>query len=159
MKPAEQTIFGEEKGNCMAACVASLLEFPTEIVPNFCEDAENWCQRLQAYLLPFGLDYVEFEINESGKVVVQDGHHCILVGKSPRGDFDHAVVGIVEGTKAKIVHDPHPSKDGLKTTESIGFFISTDPAAQVRNMKAGRVYREKMLKFQAEAERLRAKVA
>jgi hypothetical protein len=34
VKPVKQTIFGE-KGNCVAACIASFLHLPTAAVPNF----------------------------------------------------------------------------------------------------------------------------
>lgn len=37
------------------------------------------------------------------------GVHYIASGKSPRGDFLHSTVHL----DGKLVHDPHPSRDGL----------------------------------------------
>ena len=39
--------------------------------------------------------------------------YCVAGGESPRGDFDHAVVFQIQNCVPVLVHDPHPSGDGL----------------------------------------------
>lgn len=122
MKPIDQTIMHTEttKGNCMAACVASMLEIDIAIVPNFAE-SRYWEQNLIKWLKEnYKLSYIEVQINDSFTHLVksQDVHH-LIIGPSPRGPFYHAVVG----RAGEIVHDPHPSKSGLKEMKTYGFFI------------------------------------
>lgn len=40
---------------------------------------------------------------------------CIIRGKSPRGDFAHVVVGIIDKNdkKIKFIFDPHPESSNL----------------------------------------------
>jgi hypothetical protein len=51
-------------------------------------------------------------------VWIPRGYH-IINGLSPRGDFYHSVVG----QAGKMVHDPHPSGDGLRSRESFTVFV------------------------------------
>lgn len=127
MKPVDQTRFAielpltEAPGNCYQACFASLLELKLEDVP---DEADYWEPRmdhraswrlyfpaLMNWLLARGYTLIETE------KFAYHGQppYCILCGPSPRNrDVTHAVVG----RGHEIVHDPHPSRDGLLKTGS-----------------------------------------
>lgn len=131
MQPVDQTTFGAPMGNCMQACLASLLEVPLGSAPaawvgdnsGFNEDLDNWHPRLNAMLSQWGLSYVEMEA--SSVLCLGGAQHCVLVGDSPRGDFWHAVVGLVHpGGHVDVLHDPHPSREGIRTLERIGFLAT-----------------------------------
>lgn len=112
MKPVDQTIFGNKKGNCFAACVASLLNLPLEEVPNFCADYtdETWWNAFRSWLHKRKLEAFFFEFGDSFDEAPMHGDFLwIASGKSPRGDFLHSTV--YKGKKLE--HDPHPSRDGL----------------------------------------------
>lgn len=109
MVPVHQTQFvakpGDPKvtGNCMAACVASLLEMNLEDVPNFAAIEGDWWGEFQAWLYDRG--WVALTLDGD---YPWPGYSAIS-GDSPRGDFKHLVVGL----NGKLAHDPHPSGDGL----------------------------------------------
>jgi hypothetical protein len=116
-----------EKGDCFRCCVATLLDMPASEVPHFCglpAPSINWVPRLQGWLAPLGLLYIE----------VADIHPCWLVssrrplviagGKSPRGEFGHSVVGEVSRDGFRLIHDPHPSRAGIVgDPEDYGIFL------------------------------------
>lgn len=114
MIPIMQTLFGDKKGNCFPACIASILEVPLDRVPNFCVDFPNsWSQEANRWLArnhKLGLATVQVPEGTSydDLMLPRDCHH-IITAKSPRGDFNHCVVGM----NGIIIHDPHPSGDGL----------------------------------------------
>lgn len=114
MIPVMQTkLYSEDgihNGNCMAACLASLLEIPLWMVPPF-EDMfartdhttrrDNWLTRF------FGieLEYTTIKMIEEGVVLPE---FYIAVGPSARG-VHHAVIY----SNGKMVHDPHYSQEGI----------------------------------------------
>lgn len=63
MKPVEQTILHPPEGDCFRACVASILERPIEEVPNPHAPEEHWWNAWHEWLLPQGLQFVEWEPN------------------------------------------------------------------------------------------------
>ena len=107
MKPVPQTKLHnppEQNGNCLAAALASLLELDISEVPEF-EDMEgdSWWFKLIDWLHSIGFHLVVWD---------QEIHYpgfYIVGGTSPRGDFLHSVIY----ENGKLVHDPHPSGDGL----------------------------------------------
>lgn len=123
MKPVDQTIFDGVNGDCMAACVASILEVAIEDVPNFCAGAtDKWFERLADWLEPNGLYPLCFTLDGEWR---PQGLH-VLAGKSPRGDWLHAVVA----KGREVVHDPHPSRAGILTQVDVTLFIPFDPATR-----------------------------
>lgn len=123
MLPVYQTIFQSENvdGNCLQACVASLLELDMAEVPNFSSYGDYWFMEL-----------VKWGLNKGFLVLTIDGYpptevYSIVGGKSPRGDFTHAVV---YGPNGNMVHDPHPSGDGLCENEVYWYylFVPIDPS-------------------------------
>ena len=111
MKPVMQTILGYPNGNCWVACVASLLEMDIEQVPHFNQlHGEHWFKHCSDWLINHGYGLLELEYT-SKWWLVGDGPYVIVTGKSPRGDWQHAVIGKVINNRVELVHDPHP--DGL----------------------------------------------
>lgn len=121
MIPVDQTRFGRGEGNCWAAAIASILERPLE---DFAAFHEAFC--LWAAFYEEGRDgECPWEIRVGHRVALaemgwsisyQDNFlepmiprgYAIASGPGPRG-CDHATVAL-DGV---IVHDPHPSRDGL----------------------------------------------
>ena len=118
----DQTIFADDpkrKGNCVAACVATLLGEPLDRVPHFIEfgiaygDSEdvkevshgnNWWAMMLGFLAGRGLWVVELDA-----VTDADPDELMLVaGMSPRG-----VVHQVIYREGRLWHDPHPSRAGV----------------------------------------------
>ena len=150
MKLVDQDQFGE-RGNCFAACMASIFELPLADVPG-CH-GQGWQMALGEFLRDRGLIYAEVprgnliatatDVICSPEKKAMPGRTLgwqplmygvwplvILVGPSYRGAFDHAVVGETNGYGVRVLHDPHPSRDGLPYVHSIGMFVKIDP---VRN--------------------------
>lgn len=114
MIPVRQTVFVHEsgKGNCMSACIASILELPlNEVIDSSSDEVRKkgfWnpiCDWLEDRNY-----YIKYKAEGDIDLI---GNYSIGIGPSPRGDFKHAVVcknGIM-------VFDPHPSDDGLRKIE------------------------------------------
>lgn len=115
MKPVMQSKLYQPdapmRGNCLNACLASLLELPLWMLPAF-EDMradlernrrDTWLGRL------FGLRMVRTEGHDAAVAP-----HYVAVGPSPRGaDIHHAVIYAA----GLLVHDPHPTGAGLAEVE------------------------------------------
>lgn len=121
MTPVDQDRFydpskpvGEQRGNCLSAVIASLLNLPLAVVPNFVQidvdGGENW----YAHLLRF--------LNERGWLLIggdydggpKPGEFYLCSGPSPRGNGIHHIVVYQDGALA---HDPHPDRTGLLGVE------------------------------------------
>lgn len=120
MIPVDQTITGP-KGNCMSACIASLLHLPIEHVARFIREPEDthifqWADRLDDFLEPYGLYALHFAADPERAAFPGVLH--IMTGISPRGR-PHAVIG-----KGRcIVHDPHPDKTGLVSVDGFCLLV------------------------------------
>jgi len=113
---------GKQNGNCIAAALASLLEVGLDDVPKFEEMGENrWWIELRKWLKIQGFHLMSWEI-ETGKEFYLPGYF-IACGPSPRG-FEHAVIY----KNTEMVHDPHPSRDGLVKMTSVWALLPLDPA-------------------------------
>ena len=129
MKPVHQTVFGKNKGNCISACFASLLERDLEEIPCFVRDYGAACfEKIQEWL---GKEHGMFllriimprdakgeargiECTEDFRFHAVPECLCMATGRSPRGDWNHIVVGkIVNGYNFELVHDPHPDGKGI----------------------------------------------
>lgn len=116
-----QDRFGKQEGNCQQAAVASIFELPLDAVPHFCEGhRDDWQDGFDDWLAKRGLQLLTLDAKACREFgFVPRGYH-IIAGKSPRGDFQHAVVG----KDGVMVHDPHPAGDGLETEETWDVFVA-----------------------------------
>jgi len=123
MGPVHQTTFGDggdgsEPGNCMSACLASLLDLPVSEVPNFAALGPlGYWDGMQRWLAGRGLYLFELKSAPCHTPGAPEDLNYIASGKSSRGLL-HAVV-MREG---QIAHDPHPSGAGL-AEEPTRFYI------------------------------------
>lgn len=91
-------------GDCVRACVCSILDLPIEAVPHFVRwHGIEWADAMIAWCEQNGID-----ADWNSETPISEGEFCMKCGPSPR-DGRHAVV-IQDG---QIVHDPHPSRAGL----------------------------------------------
>jgi RNase P/RNase MRP subunit p29 len=105
--PVDQTRFTVPEGDCFNACVASLLELPLAEVPHFCSH-DDWWSYFNGWLEARGLYAINFQLTNNWR---PEGLY-ILNGRSPRGTYNHSVVAL----RDRVVHDPHPSRAGIRTT-------------------------------------------
>ncbi len=137
MIPVEQTILHDPDngiyGDCFRCAVASILEVPALAVPHFMNypwkegdsDGGRWYPEFCRWLKLRGLTYLELTIATDLKpeewfasIAAEgfDTYHT-LSGRSPRAL--HTVVG----RNGLVVHDPHPSKDGLVGPAEDGWHV------------------------------------
>lgn len=119
----DQTIFGAGTGNCFAACVASLLELPLADVPNFCAGYTDgsWYPPYREWLAKRG--FIDLSLNWGDWVTDVGGMGDVIFivsGPGPRG-CDHSTLY----QHGKLLHDPHPSRDGLLKASEINILIPT----------------------------------
>lgn len=105
MKFIKQTRTGKGEGNCLCACIASLLEIDIDIFPNV-KDEHGW-----------QVEFNEWFLREHGHEVVlidfQDREYVlpksilIAVVNVPDNDETHAVLW----QDGKLIFDPSPYKD------------------------------------------------
>lgn len=131
MTPVDQDIYSDKEkgifGNCLQACIASMLDFSLEDVPHFMQEspdnpwisAKEWIKEKGYVVFSFCttatvLDslYIEGIYQNIDGRQCYSPRYCILCGPGPRG-VNHAVIGQVNGYGVKIVHDPHHSRAGL----------------------------------------------
>lgn len=100
------------RGNCYAACWASILEIPLEEVPRFEElpDDGSWFMVTRRWLRTKGLQLV---VGTSDLTEPPADRYVIAAGPTIRGLCRHAVVY----RNGRLEHDPHPSAAGLMTVE------------------------------------------
>lgn len=134
MTPVDQTRFYEpdappdkQRGNCLTAVVASLMDLPIDAVPNFVQDHVdhdadnddewNWWTRLHRFIHERGHE-MNYLRPISGpdcptESVFRDpepGEFYAVTGISPRDPRIHHIVIYRDG---EMVHDPHPDRTGL----------------------------------------------
>lgn len=134
MRPVDQKQFFDaekrQSGDCWRACLASILELDLEDIPHFVQEQEfgsgkNFLLETEAWLVERGLWLLNKQLPEGSSWRGPGTGYFILSGKSPRGDWEHAVVSL----GGEIVHDPHPSRAGLDgSPTSVGIFVALDPS-------------------------------
>lgn len=117
----DQTILASDpkrKGNCVSACVATVLGVPLAEVPHFVEfgiaygDAEvdqvsngnAWWAMMLGYFAGKGYWITELDALADA----EQGETLLVAGMSPRG-----VLHQVLYRDGHLWHDPHPSRDGV----------------------------------------------
>lgn len=144
MKPVIQTVYGESKGNCMSACIASLLELEIDEVPCFVRDYQNkWYEAMQEWLGKKGIMLLriclpkEYNTGEDIRFDPLPDCLCMATGQSPRGKFGHTVVGRVDkGFNFEMLHDPHPQNAGIVGMPwRLEFFVPLNPVDIKKDFK------------------------
>jgi len=133
-----QTDLTSTSGNCMEACLASMLERPLDQIPYFGaatpDNVEDWSIRLQRWLADQGLFFIEVRMDlPEAVIVIPSSMLCMVSGPSPRyPGILHAVVGCTGGpgrSEVDLLHDPYYPEpiffDG-KAPKWIGFIGRRD---------------------------------
>ncbi|MFN3652215.1 MAG: hypothetical protein ACK47B_21770 [Armatimonadota bacterium] len=109
MIPVEQTILTPPLGNCFAACLASILECPLEIVPHLTreegetdEGGARYWNRIREWLRPYNLDLGGWMVREGG--MIPSGYTVLTVDYGP---WWHCVVA----KDGEPVWNPDPRRD------------------------------------------------
>ena len=118
-------------GDCMRTVLACLLGYEKpDLIPNFTEMEnyeENFVKNVYKWLDENNLTYVEIDIESFKKSSYIPLGLCTVVGKSPRGEWLHIVIGEIKLVDNKyelhFVWDTSPLHDGvfLNSVETIGF--------------------------------------
>lgn len=117
-----QTRTAKGEGNCLAACVASILEVDGGDLPTF--DGAGWWDRFVNWMHHWDV----YPLRTDGADWTPQGW-SIASGPSPRFGGLHAVVAY----HGQVAHDPHPSGDGLAgEIEDFIILVPFDPAKAVR---------------------------
>lgn len=133
MKPVDQRIIDPGKGDCMTAALASLLELPYEQVPYFLGyGQETWFVEFCKFLKSQGYEFMGgYSTNEPPLLLGPEllarskGLNGLYMasGPSPRFKCSHAVVIDSDG---KLVHDPHPSHEGVPSINYVYMIEKAD---------------------------------
>ena len=131
MKPVMQSILYSEDGppgNCFPAAIASILEISIDDVPwPTNKDSEdkwvNYWPRVAEFLYSMGYELIHFtgQIWTPSMMLDKDPWSEVFYianGPGPRG-VDHSVV--MRGSD--LIHDPHPSGEGLVEVTSVEFLV------------------------------------
>jgi hypothetical protein len=125
MKPVTQTIFNAVRGNCFAACLASLLEVEIDQVPNIHDmDGDDWFYPLNRWLKEnHSLVLLMVEATAyAHKVWFPDGVPFIASCDGSAG-VRHAVVMEYQGMEAKILHYPFPGSGVVESGPIFMYFL------------------------------------
>jgi hypothetical protein len=141
MIPVDQTSLhrpGEPPGNCFAACLASLLHVPLDSVPQPREgegpesDWASYWERIAVFLAGRGFYLLlapaaGVELESTAPLAGAEEALAIAGGPTWRGNVHHVVV--IRGRE--IVHDPHPSREGLVEAQKLMYLVPLDPSRLV----------------------------
>jgi hypothetical protein len=130
VKPVDQQHVDDVNGDCLQACVASIVELPLELVPKFSESGfmpavEQWAKKTGRVFI--WVDIPDF--TSLNKIWFGSTPPFFIAwGESPRLKADgkakqHCVVVKRKGYGVEVVHDPHQSRDGLKSMCGFGFIV------------------------------------
>ena len=142
MIPVDQQIVADGHGDCLRACICSLLELNPDDVPNFAEC--GFFDGLDRWLKPRGLRFLRFSIPHTEEFTDKQvwfdyplpeddpdftPMYMLSWGRSPRFDAEgnprqHIVVVQPNGYGIKLVHDPHLSRLGLTQYWGFGWIVS-----------------------------------
>jgi hypothetical protein len=109
MKFINQTVFNFN-GNCLEACLASILHLKLDQVPSFSKN--SWHKECNEWLQLFGLGLITVNVCKKGMKILFETFKGYVIGVGTRkgsNGVDHAVI-LYEG---KIIHDPMPKNKEL----------------------------------------------
>lgn len=130
MIPAYQLVTDPGKGDCIRACIASMLELPCSEVPNFMDDKNSeWFAQMWKFLQLHGYEYTghdKFPFEHVKKSEGINGYFMVSVPsinyaniKTDDGKIvTHAVV--FKGTE--FAHDPSVGKTKQWSIEDVRYF-------------------------------------
>lgn len=124
MKKVFQQIVDKDRGDCMRASVASILELPLEAVPNFTDlstgSIGNWFHVFTDFFFRFGYEF-EYNLTKPSLKEIQesddiDGYYLAVVKSLNIEDRTHMIIINKAGF---VVHDPSTRKNYTGTRPDI----------------------------------------
>lgn len=112
------------KGDCQRTVFACLLGYNDPLlIPNFMVEAETeeevstiFINNMNMWLEENRMNYIEVSMEEFHKLLFIPTGYCTILGKSPRGEYNHVVVGRIEkaidGYEVYFEWDTSPYHDG-----------------------------------------------
>ncbi len=133
MIPVYQTKFGgsddpeEDQGNCMQACIASILEIPLGEAPDFTGKIVNgeWYTYLISWLAERNLGLMFTKIKEGAP----PGIHMVGAESTNLPDPDDGHMMVVQD--GKVIHNPHPDNKGEGKFLEFWTFVPLDASKVV----------------------------
>ncbi len=119
------------QGDCLRACIASLLEVGINDVPDFISARDNpgddypaWYIEIQSWLKERGYGLSEFQLDKDTqwRAIMPWPMWCIFLGPHPTG-IRHAIVGQIEGKRFIPKWDP---LDDLTDTDAAKSLVGVD---------------------------------
>ena len=118
MKPVDQEFFYDkgEVGDCVRAITASILEIDRNKVPHFVKlkPDSDWYEDWYSFMIEHGIKPTMIWSPWKNNKPPIPLRYYLASGPSSRG-CNHIVIMY----NGKVVHDPHPSRDGLLEIEAI----------------------------------------
>ena len=108
-----------QAGNCLATALACILELPLVTIPKFEIMGSDWFSKFSNWLESIG--FYPIILREK---LVFPGYYLVM-GVSPR---DKNVNQQVIFKNGKMIHDPHPSGDGILNIKEIMLLVPFDPS-------------------------------
>lgn len=104
MKPVNQSVVSAKDGDCLGACIASILEI--DQYPNFhTNKTGSWLDRWNEYLAAWNMQIIEYPL---GSFPVPVGYAILVVKSALFEGVRHAVVFHGDGYDGEVVHNPNP---------------------------------------------------
>lgn len=129
MRPVNQTIVDRELSDCLRACVASLLEVPIEVVPNFHQESVaskkgDGFTMANRWLKTMGLGLLQVDW-KSGNVNWSDLSNIFCIFTVPSQRFPESLHNVIgKGYRIgeyvnrwEVAHDPNPANKPYKVDE------------------------------------------
>lgn len=132
MIPIDQTIVDAGRGDCVRACVASILEVPITAVPNFSDAPEGLFHSVYRATL-HGYGWIVCDAAHPKGVALWygrgiDGH---FVASVPSRNIEGGTHAVIINEDGLVVHDPSPHKnyqdENVFETEQVHYFDTYQP--------------------------------
>jgi len=126
LKPVNQTLVDEEFGDCIRACLASILDLDIDAVPNFVRFNDRWMIVFWSYINVLGYQFYgtgwpKSESKPNGHIISEcpnvDG---FVIASVPSRSFEGGSHAVVMNINGLVVHDPNPKRawEGINVLET-----------------------------------------
>lgn len=135
MKPVYQTRYKRGEGNCLPACIASILEVPIESIPDFCSLPGYWATRLFEWCEKQGLLFLYWDHADNVPLFCNNAYLILSLELEGIKDEHHAVVGKTSRIDCEdgwqwqthIIHDPN--EYGIPPIKRVVSYILIAPSS------------------------------